>query len=280
MTVSNYFLLKFWILLWFLCSSQLFGSINDSFDQKFNNEDFNRRLDRIQSGITNLRASLINIPEAESPLLPTNTLKRISEREVIQLSSPSKKAARNKTSLTISPKESKLKGFYLLPFVGMQSSTNLEWGTFGGQVEIDLKNGLSTGLRIGYNWYDLFSEFQLSYLRNDIKGINQALKISGEIDGLGFYLTSGGRINFNESLSGVLGIGAGGFHQQLHLSLAGTPLEQKEFLFSSNIFLGVEYSPIDRFIIGLRYRMMLIDEMNSFSKRYLNSVELTAGYLF
>ena len=41
-----------------------------------------------------------------------------------------------------------------------------------------------------------------------------------------------------------------------------------------------EYSPIDRFIIGLRYRMMLIDEMNSFSKRYLNSVELTAGYLF
>ena len=177
-------------------------------------------------------------------------------------------------------KGNKLKGLYILPFVGIQSSTDVEWNALGGPVEIDLKNGLSSGLRVGYNWYDLFAEFQFSYQRNELKGTNPSFNIIGEIEGVGFHLSSGGRINFNESFSGIAGIGVGGIRQELNLSWSGYPIGDTDFLFSSNVLLGVEYCPIDHFMLGLRYRWVLIDDMNPFSKRYLNSIELTAGYLF
>ena len=161
----------------------------------------------------------------------------------------------------------------------MQSSSDLEWDILGGSIEIDLENGLRTGLFVGYNWHHIFAEFQLSYQRNDIKGINQSLKVAGKIDGLGFYLSSGGRINFNEFFAGIVGVGVGGINQQLQFSLYNIVFEQKDFLFSSNIFLGVEFMPTEHLVLGLRYSWALIDEMDLFYSRYLNSAELTAGYL-
>ena len=77
------------------------------------------------------------------------------------------------------------------------------------------------------------------------KGINQPSRSNGEIDGLGFYFfIRGGRINFNESISGVVGIGLGGITQQVELFLYGISFEQEDFLFTSNIYAGVEFCTV------------------------------------
>ena len=280
MYVSNYFLLRFWTVVCICSSPLLLGNTTQSLDREFDLQDLRRRLDKIESGIIKFKASFPNSTKSETISLPANSLKQVSASKVLKLNRKKQNIFRKRGYLSPTSEVNKLKGFYILPFLGMQSSKDIMWSTFGGPVEINLKNGLSTGLRFGYNWCNLFTELEFSYLRNDIKGINLPLVVSGKIDGFGYYFSSGGRINFNEYISGFAGIGVGGVNQQLHLSLSGTPLDLKEFLFSSNIFLGVEYSPIDHLILGLRYRWILIDEMNSFSKRYLNSVELTAGYLF
>ncbi len=283
MPVSKHFVWKLWILSCFLFHPQLFGLLNESVDQKFNVQDYRRRLDRIKGEISSLRSSLQNIPKYESSPSTSEPLflNKVSAREVMKLNSPKKKPVESNTYPSRNPEGKSLKGFYVLPFVGMQSSTNLDWHyATGAPLEIDFKNGLSTGLLLGYNWYDIFAEFLISYQRNDLKGTNPSFNIIGEIEGLGFHLSSGGRINFNESFSGIAGIGVGGIRQKLDLSWSGYPIGDTDFLFSSNVFLGIEFMPTEHLVLGLRYRWVLIDEMDLFSKRYLNSLELSGGYLF
>lgn len=274
-----YFLLKFWILICVCFSPFLFGKVNEGIDRESNIEDIGRRLDQIEAGIFNFNESLENNWKFDLSYVPTESLKRVSAYEALKLNQKKRKPA-GKDYSTPFLKKNSLKNFYILPFVGMQTTSNLEFETFGGSVEANLKNGLSTGVQFGYNWHNFFAEFQLSYHQNNITGINQALKMNGEIDGLGFHFSSGARINFNEAFSSVVGVGAGGTEQKIQFSLSGTSFEKKDFLFSSNLFLGIEFTPVDQLILGLRYRYIFIDDMDSFSTRYLNSLELSAGYLF
>lgn len=281
MAITTQFLTKSLIFSSLFLPSLVFGDFINSIDQESKLHEIREMFEKIESKLNLLKSKKRKVKKTKPTSVETKSLKTVSARDVLAMNRDIKKRVVKKMPLVRSTKGSDLKGFYFLPFVGTQSSTDIVWDTWANQVEIDLNNGLSTGLRVGYNWYDLFAEFQFSYQKNDIKGINQnAVNINGEIDGLGFYLSSGGRINFNESISALVGIGVGGINQHLNFSLSGIPFDQKKFLFSSNVFLGVEYSPIDHLILGLRYRWVLIDDMNSFSKRYLNSVELTAGYLF
>lgn len=280
LVVSNYFLLRFWIVLCIFSSPLLLGSTIQSLDREFDLQDLRRRLDRIESGIIKFKASFPNSTKPETTFLPTNSLKKVSASKVLKLNRKKQNVFGKRMYLSPTSKEDKLKGFYILPFLGMQASTNLDWNTFFGSVEVDLKNGLSTGLRLGYNWYNLFTELEFSYLRNDIKGINQPLDVSGEIDGFGYYLSSGGRINFNDYISGFVGIGVGGLKQELELSLYGISIEQNDFLFCYQIFSGLEFRPLDSISIGLRYRWLHIDKMDLFSERDLHLLELCLGYLF
>lgn len=280
MDVSNYILLRFWIVLCIFLSPLLQGSTTQSLDREFDIQDLRSRLDRIESGIIKLQASFPNPTKFETTSLPTNSLKKVSASKVLELNHKKQDVSGKKMYLSPTSKEDKLKGFYILPFLGMQSSSSLDWDTFFGSVEVDLKNGLSTGLRLGYNWYNLFTELEFSYLRNDIKGINLPLDVSGGVDGFGYYLSSGGRINFNDFVSGFVGIGVGGVKQQLELSLYGISIEQKDFLFGYQIFSGLEFRPLDSISIGLRYRWLHIDKMDLFSERDLHLLELCLGYLF
>lgn len=280
MDISKNFLLRFGIVFCLLSPPLLPGSTTKSNDQENSLLELRRRLDRIETGIISFKASFQNSTKLETSFLPTNSLKKVSASKLLKLNRKKKNTSGRKIYLSPSTKENKLQGFYILPFVGMQSSTDIGWSTFGGSVEINLKNGLSNGLRLGYNWYDLFAEFQFSYQRNDLKGTNPSFNIIGDIEGIGFYLTSGGRINFNEFFSGILGIGVGGIKQEFNLSWFGYPIGDTDFLFSSHVLFGIEFRPIDHLILGLSYRWILIDEMDQFSKRYLNSIELSAGYHF
>jgi len=271
---------RFWVLLSFLYPSLLFGKVTYLQDKESELQEIREMIRGIESGLNQLRSKSEKVEKLEPTLLKTGSLKRVSASEILKLHRIKKKAMGKNTHPNPFQRENKLKGFYILPFVGIQSSTDVEWRALGGPVEIGLKNGLSTGLRLGYNWYDLFAEFQFSYQRNDLKSINPSFNIVGGIEGLGVYLSSGGRINFNESFSGIAGIGVGGIRQELNLSWSGYPIGDTDFLFSSNVLLGLEFRPIDHLVLGLRYRWILIDNMDLFSKRYLSSFELTAGYLF
>ena len=271
---------RFWVLLSFLYPSLLFGKVTYLQDKESELQEIREMIRGIESGLNQLRSKSEKVEKFEPTPLKTGSLKRVSVSEILKIHHINKTAMGEKTHPTPFLRENKLKGFYILPFVGIQSSTDVEYRALGGPVEIGLKNGLSTGLRLGYNWYDLFAEFQFSYQRNDLKSINPSFNIVGGIEGLGVYLSSGGRINFNESFSGIAGIGVGGIRQELNLSWSGYPIGDTDFLFSSNVLLGLEFRPIDHLVLGLRYRWILIDNMDLFSKRYLSSFELTAGYLF
>jgi len=280
MYIFKMFYPRFWVLLSFLYPSLLFGKVTYLQDKESELQEIREMIRGIESGLNQLRSKSEKVEKLEPTLLKTGSLKRVSASEILKLHRIKKKAMGKNTHPNPFQRENKLKGFYILPFVGIQSSTDVEYRALGGPVEIGLKNGLSTGLRLGYNWYDLFAEFQFSYQRNDLKSINPSFNIVGGIEGLGVYLSSGGRINFNESFSGIAGIGVGGIRQELNLSWSGYPIGDTDFLFSSNVLLGLEFRPIDHLVLGLRYRWILIDNMDLFSKRYLSSFELTAGYLF
>lgn len=169
-------------------------------------------------------------------------------------------------------------GFYILPFVGVQSSDNFEWTSFGGVFEIETKSGLTSGIQIGYDWEYVFMDLQFSYYKNDIKSIDLPLDIIGEANGLAFHISSGTRFKFSESFAGILGFGVGGVNQEISFTMATIPQSEKDFLLSSHLFAGLEFRPLENLVLGLRYRWLSVAEMEVFESRDFHLWELTAGY--
>ena len=171
-------------------------------------------------------------------------------------------------------------GFYFLPFIGIQTTNDLEWSSVGGVFDIEESEGMSAGLRLGYDWRNFFADFQLSYFQNDMKSINIPLDFSGDTEGLGVHISAGGRVHFNDYLAGVLGAGIGGVDQNLSFQLSGIAVEESDLLFSYQIFAGLELRPIDYLVIALRYRWMGVEEMEMFSARNHHLAEIAVGYVF
>ena len=174
-------------------------------------------------------------------------------------------------------------GFYILPFLGLLTSENLSWESpFFGEFEIEEGVGTSTGLSIGYEGRNFFSDVQLSYVQNRMKKMDLpfSASFSGMTKGLGIHLTGGGRIHFNQFVSCSLGAGIGGIDQDMSFLLSGSSVQENDFLMSYQIFSGIEYRPLNTSSMGLRYRWLHIDEMDMFSSRDLHLIELWLGYLF
>ena len=171
-------------------------------------------------------------------------------------------------------------GYYIIPFLGVLMSNELEWESFGGNWEIDAGSGGSGGVRFGYNFRNFFADFQISYFKNELKSINLSLPFSGDVDGVGYHFSGGGRVNFSESLAATGGMGFGGVRQDVSFLLYGNSVNEKKSLFSSQLFTGLEYRPFEDIIIGLNYRLLLIQGMDSFNSRSLHLAEFSAGYVF
>ena len=172
-------------------------------------------------------------------------------------------------------------GFYFLPFIGMQAESDLDWEKIaGGTSEIRESKGVSAGIRVGYDWKHFFADFQLSHFQNEMHSINLPVEFTGESYGLGMHLSGGGRVHVNEISSCFLGVGIGGVEQNLSFSMAGTPVEESDFLLSFQLFAGLEFRPTDHMRVGLRYRWLRIEEMRRFSERQLHLAELSLGYVF
>jgi hypothetical protein len=188
---------------------------------------------------------------------------------------------KSKEHADIEPKSERI-GFYLLPFLGVSLPNDQKWQSFGGDWEIDSGTGVIGGVRFGYNSRNFLADLQLSSFRNDLKKINLPIGISGDVDGLGIHFSGGGRLPFNESesVSAIAGLGVGGIYQNISFNLSGVPVEEWDFLLSTQLFAGLEFLPSEDILLGLRYRWFHIHEMKSFDSRNLHLIELSAGYLF
>ena len=174
-------------------------------------------------------------------------------------------------------------GFYILPFVGLQGSEDLEWKSFGGDFEIEEKNGISWGVRVGHEWKYAFTDFQLSGFNNSFEDIDigfPGIEFSGEASGFGGLISGGLRNDFTRFFSASLGGGFGYVQQELSLSIMGIPVEDEDFMFTYHFFTGLELRPLEHFLIGLRYRWSRVGEMEYFSSRQMHFTELSAGYVF
>ena len=174
-------------------------------------------------------------------------------------------------------------GFYVLPFIGFQSSQELEWKSFGGNFEIEEKNGVSWGLRVGHDWKYAFTDFQLSGFNNSFEEMDigfPGVDFSGESSGFGGMISGGLRYDFTRFLSASLGGGFGFVQQELSMSIMGIPVEDEDLIFTYHFFTGLELRPFEHFLIGLRYRWSRVGEMEYFSSRQIHFAELSAGYVF
>ena len=174
-------------------------------------------------------------------------------------------------------------GFYILPFVGLQGSEDLEWKSFGGDFEIEEENGISWGVRVGHEWKYAFTDFQLSGFNNSFEEMDigfPGVEFSGESSGFGGMISGGLRYDFTRFLSASLGGGFGFVQQELSISIMGIPVDDEDLLFTYHLFTGLELRPFEHFLIGLRYRWSRVGEMEYFSSRQMHMAELSMGYVF
>lgn len=174
-------------------------------------------------------------------------------------------------------------GIYILPFVGLQRSQDFEWKSFGGDFEIEEKNGISWGVRVGYEWKYAFIDFQLNGFNNSLKEIDigfPGIEFDGDSSGFGGLLSGGVRYDLTRFLSLSLGGGFGFVEQELSMSIMGIPVEDKDLLFTYHFFTGLELRPFEHFLIGLRYRWSKVGHMEYFSSRQMHMAELSMGYVF
>jgi opacity protein-like surface antigen len=221
--------------------------------------------------------------------IPHKKAEHLASRDVSK-PTPLSSTLRSKDLSSISTrkntKESKLSGLYFLPFFGFQSSDGIDYKSFLGDIEVEQGNSLSTGVRVGYNWDYFFSDLQLSYFQNILKGVRSeafpsvsSLEFSGESSGIGFHASIGGKYYFNDIFGTFAGTGFGWVNQEVSFSLSGVPITEKGTLFSPHFFTGVELRPVEHLVIDFRYRWLRIAEMGSFSAHNFNALELSLGYI-
>lgn len=177
-------------------------------------------------------------------------------------------------------RKSNRSGLYFLPFVGLISSENLIWQSIAAEFEIEEGIGTSSGLSIGYERKNFFSDIQISYIQNRMKTIDIPLSFSGDSKSWGFHVNGGGRIHLNQYISFSIGAGIGVIDRDLSFLLDVIPVEEEKSVLSYQIFTGLQFRPVESTSISLRYRWLHFDEMNLFSDQDLHSLELGLGYLF
>ena len=255
------------------------GEVQNSKERKLEIEEVRQMLEGISKKLALLknRKQTSVVPKVKiSSSEPINISpeRRVDEKYEGQRESPSVQFSTNKS-------KNGFQGFYFMPFMGLQKTNDLTWKSSGG-MEVKERPGVVTGFSFGGQWRNFFSDFQLSYIENKFKSIGTIIPLgfSGEATGVGVHLAGGGRFFLNDLISFYIGVGIGGVNQNISFLLEGYPVEDKDFLFSYQLFAGLEFRPVHSTSLGLRYRLLNIEEMESFSSRDLHLLEMYLGYLF
>ena len=172
----------------------------------------------------------------------------------------------------------------IVPSIALVHSSGFDWTSVVGKAyEIDEKSGFGAGLRVGRTWEPFFADFQLTYARSDLEsnafsGI--PMSFSGDSEFFGFHLTGGGKVDLADRLKLPFGIGVGGGRQEISMALGGAPYSEDDFVLTYHLFAGLEYQATDHLLLGLRYRLVNLGELPSFSSRNLQLFELSCGYQY
>jgi len=187
------------------------------------------------------------------------------------------------------PKKQRI-GFYILPFIALQSSDGLDYMHTALQSSMEHEIGFASGWRVGAETNLLFVEGEFSYNRNELKGTAElangvpgfsSLSSVGESESFGFMINAGSKFSLNPNTQLVIGAGFGGMNQEIGFSLAGFPVpESEQTIFTGQFLGGINYQLAENFRLGARYRWMRVGKMDLFSHRSLHLAELSLGYIF
>jgi len=175
------------------------------------------------------------------------------------------------------------KGFYVLPFIALQGSSDVAWNYSPvlGEIAVEQKLGFSSGWRMGHKWRNFFVEGDFSYFRNDFKSLSGvALDFSGEAEGYGVMFNLGANFDLGSSASVFFGAGGGPFSQEYEFKLLGKGFDEEQGVFAYQLFSGVNLYPSEHMLVSLRYRWLKMGKMEQFGDRDLHMLEIALGYIF
>ena len=175
------------------------------------------------------------------------------------------------------------KGFYVLPFIALQGSSDVVWDSSPvlGEIAVEQKLGFSSGWRMGHKWRNFFLEGDFSYFRNDFKSLSGVnLDFSGEAEGYGVMFNLGASFDLSSSASVFFGAGAGPFSQEFEFKLLGEGFDEEHGVLAYQLFSGVNLYPSEHMLLSLRYRWLKMGEMEQFGDRTLHLLEVALGYIF
>ena len=185
-------------------------------------------------------------------------------------------------SAMTAPPPSSRKGFYVLPFIALQGSSDVVWNSpVLREIAVEQKFGFSSGWRMGHKWRNFFVEGDFSYFRNDFKSLSGVdLDFSGEAEGYGVMFNLGANFDLGSSASVFFGAGGGPFNQEYEFKLLGEGFDEEQAVFAYQLFSGVNLYPSDHMLLSLRYRWLKMGEMEQFGDRNLHMLEVALGYIF
>ena len=173
-------------------------------------------------------------------------------------------------------------GVYIVPSLALVYSSGFDLKSGSGfEIEEDLGGGAS--LRAGWMWDDFFTDLHLTYARSDLESIDLGgvpLSFSGDTEFFGFHLTGGGKVGLLDKLKLPFGFGVGGGRQEISIMLGNVAFSESDFVLTYHLFAGLEYFATDNLLFGMRYRLVNLGEMNSFSRRDLQMLEFSCGYQY
>ena len=163
-------------------------------------------------------------------------------------------------------------------------SSGFDWtSSVGKAYGIDEELGYAVGLRVGRTWDPFFADFQLTYARSDLESnafSSIPMSFAGDSEFFGFHFTGGGKVDLADRVKLPFGIGVGGGRQEISMALGGAPYSEHDFVLTCHLFAGLEHQATDHLLLGLRYRLVNLGELPSFSTRNLQLFELSCGYQY
>jgi hypothetical protein len=173
------------------------------------------------------------------------------------------------------------KGFYVLPFIALQGSSDFAWNSFAGEIAVEQKLGFSSGWRMGHKWRNFFVEGDFSYFRNDFKSLSGVtLDFSGEAEGYGVMFNLGANFDLGDAASVFFGVGGGPFSQEYEFKLLGQGFDEEQGVLAYQFFSGVNLYPSEHMLVSLRYRWLKMGKMEQFADRELHLLEVALGHIF
>lgn len=223
----------------------------------------------------------ISIPEQK---IENESLLKIgvNERSFVPVG---KKRTEEKISLT---RGNEKVGFYLLPFIGINFAEDFDWtpSASASTKKMQQSTGFSYGFISGKSWDNLFVEFDLGYLKNQINGFEGEVVTpfsmfkDGHTRLLKMHINTGLSIDLGEMAQLQLGGGLGLSHQKVLMDWIGSTVKEEDSALGHQFFSEIHFNPTKDFKLGLKYEWNSVPEINTISSRQIHQISLLAGYVF